>query len=140
MKQETFQKWFEKYHKGSYVVIVKETYHGDFTKQTKMVTRFVNYYNIESVKAKGKTETSKARDYEQQIIPHVLKRNTNTNNVLLSVYVTNHHKAHSRYFWQGVEINEDDYYLMSGDTRKDYAPTPLFMFKLDDVVSVGGIQ
>lgn len=138
MTKETFQTFYQTYKKGTYVVIEKVTIKGDFIKKTRMVARFVNYYNIESVKAKGAT-SGKARDHEEQIIPHILKLNTNTNNVLLSVYVTNHHKPHSTYYFQNMEISEEEYYLASGDKKKDYAPTPLFNFKLQDVLSVGGI-
>lgn len=141
MKKETFEKWYEEYRKGTYVVIVKETYHGEFTKQTRMVVRFVNYYNIESVIAKGKSEKdSKARDYEETYIPHILKLNRNTNNILLNCYVTNHHKAHSRYFYQGYEISEEEYYEQSGDTKKNYPQSVLYSMKLEDIVSVGGRQ
>ena len=141
MKKETFQKWFENnYHKGTYVVIEKMTITGDFAKLTRMVGRFVDYYNIASVIAKGKKDTGKKRDYEIQIIPHVLKTNTNTGNDLLMVYKTNHHKAHSKYFYLGTEISKDDYYSMSGEKQKEYGDTPLFMFKMQEVVSVGGIK
>ena len=142
MRTETFQNWYENtYIKGTYVVIEKITFKGEFTKLTRMVARFVNYYNIESVKAKGKSENeSKPRDYEKAIIPHVLKENLNTQNTLLMVYKTNHHKAHSKYYYHDMEISEQEYYEQSGDKKKDYGDTPLFMFKMQDVLSVGGVR
>lgn len=141
MTKETFEKIYEGYKKGSYIPVVKETSMGDYVKRTKITTRFVNYYHLKSVKASGKTEqNAKTRDYEVQIIPHVLKHNLNTKNDLLMVYKTNHHKAHVSYFYLGVEISEEEYYLNSGDKKKTYGDTPLFMFKLDEVVSVGGKQ
>jgi len=140
MTRETFTKWFESYHKGTYTKVTKETYHGEFTKRTEMVVRFVNYYNIESVKAKGKSDNNKPREYEEQYIPHILKRNKNTNNILLCCYTTNHHKAHTKYFWQGVEISEEDYYLLSGDIKKNYQQSVIYLMKLEDIVKVGGIQ
>lgn len=139
MKRETFQKWYETYQKGTYVVVIKDHTLGDFSKVTKMVTRFVNYYNIESVKAKGTSE-SKPREYEIQIIPHILKENTNTKNTLLMCYKTNHHKAYSTYYYKGMEISEEEYYSKSGDKKKTYGDTPLFAMKLNEIVSVGGIQ
>ena len=104
-----------------------------------MVGRFVNYYKLKSVIAKGKTEDmSKKRDYEKTIIPHVLKENLNTKNTLLMVYKTNHHRAYSTYYYCGMEITEEEYYLGIGEKKKDYGDTPLFMFKLNEIVSVGG--
>ena len=139
MNERQFLEWYKKYHKGTYVVVEKIKIIGEFIKKTRMVVRFVNYYNIESVKAQGKSESdSKPRDYEISIIPHVLKENLNTKNTLLMVYKTNHHKAHNKYYYHDMEISKEDYYSMSGDKEKDYKDTPLFMFKLQDVLSVGG--
>ena len=141
MKRETFKKWYEEqYQKGTYVVVVKDHTLGDFSKVTKMVTRFVNYYNIESVKARATQSESKPREYEEQIIPHILKHNKNTKNDLLMCYVTNHHKAHTKFYYKDMEITEEEYYSKSGDKKKAYGETPLFMMKLDEIKSVGGIQ
>lgn len=140
MTKETFKNWYEnKYKKGAYVVVEKTTSKNDYVKKTRMVGRFVNYYNIASVKAKGTTE-SKPRDYEKAIIPHVLKTNLNTQNDLLMVYTTNHHKAHTSYYYKGVEIDEDTYYMGIGEKKKTYPQSVLFSMKLNEIYSVGGIQ
>lgn len=139
MTKETFKRWYETYRKGTYVPIVKVTDKDGFEKHTRMVGRFVNYYNIASVKAKG-TGESKPRDYEQQIIPHILKTNLNTQNDLLMVYTTNHHKAHTKYYYKGVEISKEEYYKGIGEKEKNYAPSVLFSMKLNDILSVGGIE
>ena len=140
MTKETFKKWFEsKYHKGTYVVVIKNTKKNGYEKTTRMVARFVNYYNIASIKAKGTTE-SKPRDYEQAIIPHVLKTNLNTQNDLLMVYTTNHHKAHTTYTYNGAPITKEQYYQGIGEKEKNYAPSVLFSMKLNEILSVGGIQ
>lgn len=139
MTKETFKDIYENYKKGTYIVVVKATKKNGYEKRTRMVGRFVNYYNIASVKAKGTTE-SKPRDYEKQIIPHVLKTNLNTQNDLLMVYTTNHHKAHSKYFYNGEEISKEEYYNGIGEKEKNYAPSVLFSMKLNEIYSVGGIQ
>ena len=136
MTREQFEKWYETYHKGTYVVVEKETAFGEFTRRVKAVTRFVNYYNIESVKARGKGE-SKPREYEEQIIPHVLKHNHNTGNDLVLIYTTNHHKAYATYYWRDIEISEEEYYLMSGDKKKNWKDSLLYMFKLEDIKRLG---
>ena len=142
MKKETFQNWYEnQYKKGTYVVIERATTNGELAKLTRVVGRFVNYYEIESVKAKGKSESdSKPRDYEHVLIPHVLKENLNTQNTLLMVYKTNHHHAHSRYFYQGIEITREKYYELSGEKERTYGDNPLFMFKINEILSVGGVE
>lgn len=133
MKRETFINFYESYHKGSYVPILRETNKNGFRKLTRIVVRFVNYYNIKSVIEKGTSGEQKARDYEEQIIPHVLKVNHNTNNTLLMVYKTNHHKAHTTYYHNDEEISEDEYYLGINEKKKKQSDTPLFMFKLEEV-------
>jgi len=136
MTNEKIINFFDNYKKGTYTRLTKATTKNGFTKVTKMVCRFVNYYNIASVKAKG-TTPKPAREYEETIIPHVLKINHNTNNTLLQVYVTNHHKAHTTYYYNDVVITEAEYYAGIGEKKREYAPTPLYSFKADEVVSLG---
>ena len=136
MTIEQIKKWYETYRKGTYVAVIKETTKNGYTKQTRMVVRFVNYYNIASVKAKGTSE-SKPRDYEQQIIPHVLKLNTNTNNELLMCYTTNHHKAHSKYMYEGLPITKEQYYEGIGEKEKNYAPSVVYSMKAQEIVMIG---
>lgn len=131
--------FFRKYKKGTYTRVVKETTtESGYKKVTKMVGRFVNYYNIKEVVMSGKSEKeSKPRLFEEQIIPHILKKNLNTLNVLLCVYTTKHHKARTTYYHNGYEITEEEYYLHSGEKKKSYGETPVFNFKLKDVVKLG---
>ena len=136
MKKEQIIRFFDTYKKGTYTKVVKATTKNGFTKVTKMVCRFVNYYNVASVKEKGATPQA-PRDYEETIIPHILKVNHHTNNTLLNVYVTNHHKAHTEYYYNDTIITEAQYYEGIGEKKRDYAPTPLFSFKADEVVSLG---
>ena len=118
--------------------VVRETTKNGFTRQTKVVCRFVNYYNIESVKAKG-TSTSKARDYEISIIPHVLKTNTNTNNDLLMCYATNHHHPHEHFIHEGKPITKEQYYLGIGEKERKHNASVVYAMKLNEIVSVGGM-
>lgn len=136
MTQEKFIIFYDSYKRGSYTKLVKEKQSGDYKKITAMVIRFVNYYNIKSIKEKATAE-GKKREYEIQIIPHVLKLNTNTNNLLLCAYTTNKHKAHTKYYFKDNEISSDEYYLKNGDKKQDYKPTVLYNFKLNDVISIG---
>ena len=137
MTKNDFQKWYDNYHKGTYVVVLRETTIKGFTRQTKVVCRFVNYYNIESVKAKV-TGTSKPREYEKQIIPHVLKTNLNTNNDLLMCYATNHHKAHEKFIYEGKPITKEQYYLGIGEKERKHNESVVYAMKLNEIVSVGG--
>ena len=137
MTIEQIKKWYETYRKGTYVAVLKETTKNGFTKQTRMVVRFVNYYNIASVKAKDTSAVRKTRDYEIQIIPHVLKLNTNTNNELLMCYTTNHHKAHSKYFYQDMPITKEQYYEGIGEKEKTYAPSVVYSMKANEIVMIG---
>lgn len=140
MTRKQFEEWYKGYHKGTYVVVIKSTKKNGYEKTTRMVARFVNYYNIKSVIEKGTATNTKPRDYELQIIPHILKTNLNTQNDLLMVYTTNHHKAHTKYYYNGIEIDKETYYKGTGEKEKNYAPSVLFSMKLNDIYSVGGIQ
>lgn len=138
MTREQIIKWYETYRKGTYAVITKETTKNGFTKRTRMVVRFVNYYNIASVKAKGTSGQSKPRDYEKQIIMHVLKENLNTKNDLLMCYTTNHHKAHNVYLHYDTPITKEQYYEGIGEKEKATAPSVVYSMKAQDIVSIGG--
>lgn len=140
MTNEQIKKWYETYRKGTYVVVKKETTKNGFTKRTRMVCRFVNYYNIESVKAKGTSTQSKPRDYELQIIPHVLKTNLNTQNDLLMCYTTNHHRAHNLYYFEDRPITKEQYYEGINEKEKNYAPSVVFSMKANEIVSIGDNQ
>lgn len=136
MTIEQIKKWYETYRKGTYVVVKKETTKNGYTKQTRMVVRFVNYYNIASVKAKGTSE-GKARVYEISIIPHVLKTNLNTQNDLLMCYTTNHHKAHNVYLHEGKPITKEQYYEGINEKEKNYPFSVVYSMKANEIVSIG---
>ena len=129
--------FFKTYKRGCYTSIIKATQKDGYKKEVYMVCRFVNYYNIKSVKDKGATQ-SKARPYEEAIIPHILKRNTNTGNLLLCVYTTNRHHAKTAFYYHDEPITEEEYYRGIGEKKRDNQQSVLFNFKADEVVSLGG--
>lgn len=139
MTQLQFIDFYATYKRGTYRKLIKEKTNGQFKKVTSLIVRFVNYYNIKTVKEKLKdkpnTET-KNPDFEKQIIPHVLKLNLNTNNLLLCAYTTNKHKAHTKYYDGLKEITEDQYYLLSGDKKQTFKESVILNFKLNDVIAI----
>lgn len=140
MTQKEFEKFYNNYKPGTYTNIIKVKTIGEYKKVTAAVVRFVNYYNIKTIKEKlnGFTQGAK-RDYEIQIIPHVLKLNTNTQNLLLCVYITNHHKFYSKYYFNDEEITSDEYYLKSGDKKRNDQKSVVYNFKLCELMQAGKI-
>ena len=136
MTQKEIMLFFENYKRGSYTTITKKTEKNGFVKLSRMVCRFVNYYNIKQVKEKGASHQA-PRAFEIQIIPHILKLNTNTNNLLLCVYTTNHHKAHTKYFYNDAEISASEYYEGIGEKPRENNATQVFNFKACEIVSIG---
>lgn len=130
--------FFQNYKRGSYTRIVKTTNKDGYIKTVSMVCRFVNYYNIKEIKEANKQPIKK--DYEKIILPHILKENTNTNNILLLVYVTKNskQKAKTTYFYNDDPITEAEYYAGINENKKAFAPGCVMSFKLCDVVSIGG--
>ena len=139
MKKDNFLKFYDTYKKGSFtkVIKLKDNKNGYFKKSV-FLARFVNYYNIKEVKEKNQDATSiKKRDYELQIIPHILKLNLNTNNLLLCIYPVKNHKTQSIYYFNDMEITADQYYKNSGDKIPDNKPSLIYTLKLDEVLTIG---
>ena len=132
--------FFDNYKKGTYTNVTKATNKDGFTKVVSMVVRFVNYYNIKENKEANKKPIKK--DYEKNILPHILKENINTNNILLLVYLTKNQqqKAKTTYFYNGQIITEAEYYAGIKENKKPAAPSCVLSFKLADVVSIGGVK
>ena len=135
MKKETFQKWFENYHGGSFVSIVKEKHFGDYLKRTQVVARFCAYGETQESE---KHEASNKQNNFVYLIKNALKYNTKTKNTLLVVQKIPHHKKHYFYFYKGVEIPKEVFYANvkdRGENQSNYSN-----YKLEEVVSVGGIR
>lgn len=132
--------FFKNYKRGTYTTVQKQTVKNGFIKITSCVCRFVNYYNIKTVKQENKQPIKK--DYERVILPHILKENTNTKNILLLVYTTKNskQKAKTSYFYNGEPITKAQYYEGIQEKEKNYNIDNLFTVKLCDVLSIGGVQ
>lgn len=139
MTQKDIIAFFQNYKRGTYTAITKQTTKNGYKKICCMVCRFVNYYNIKQVKDATRNDTKK-RDYEIQIIPHILKLNTNTNNLLLCVYATNNARQHAKnqYFYNDAAITEAEYYSGINEKKREYDKPVLFNFKIADIISLGG--
>lgn len=137
MEKQQVINFFTTYKRGTYTRIVKENDKNGFKKRVVMVARFVNYYNIKEIKEAKKQPIKK--EYERVILPHILKENINTKNILLLVYLTKNkrQKAKTSYFYNNVEITEDQYYQGINEKKRNSAPDCLICFKLADVVSIG---
>jgi hypothetical protein len=138
MLLKDIENFFKNYKRGAYTRIEKATNKNGYEKRVAMVCRFVNYYNIKQVKEANKTPTHK--EYERIILPHILKENTNTKNILLMVYMTQNtrQKAKTSYFYNGAVISEDAYYQGIGEKKRPSSATPVICFNINDVVSLGG--
>lgn len=129
--------FFEKYHGGSYTTIEKKTEKDGFVKLSHSVVRFINYYNIKEIKAQNKQPTAR-RDFERVIIPHILKENLNTKNILLSCYTTKKHKTKTSYFYKDKAITEAQYYDGIKEKKPSYKIGNIFTVKLCDIIKIGG--
>jgi len=105
-----------------------------YTKTTTTKTRFVNYYNIKSVKASGKTPMVKP--YETTIIPHILTYNTNTNQYYLHCYIAPNTKTISTYKDNnGKDIDKATYQAMVKPSNG--RPNIVYTKKVQDIISIG---
>lgn len=121
-----------------YTLVYAETENG-YTKTTTTKVRFVNYYNIASVKASGKTQnTNQPNPNIQVIIPHVLTFNSNTQNYLLHCYKTPNGKAKHMYQDPNGNTIDQATYEMAVPPKKKYPNnSPIFQKKLQAVISIG---
>lgn len=138
MKIENILSFFKNYKRGTYTRVIKQTNKDGYIKRVAMVCRFVNYYNISEIKNANKQPVKK--DFERVIIPHILKENTNTKNILLLVYLTKNSKQHAKtqYFYNDDPITEAEYYSGIKENKKPCAPGCVISFKISDVLSIGG--
>ena len=124
---------------GRYYTMVYSSTENGYTKTTTTKVRFVNYYNIKSVKAAGKVPNPQATPNPsiQVIIPHVLTYNSNTQNYLLQCATTPNGKAKSVY--QDPNGNEIDKatYEMAVPPKKHGKVEEIFRKKLQDIISIG---
>lgn len=124
--------------KGRYYTIVYARTENGYTKTTKTKVRFVNYYNIATIKAMGKTPTTQPSANTQVIIPHILTYNTNTKNYLVHCYKTPNGKAKTTYQDQnGNTITQQEYEMVNPPKKTYPNNSPVFQIKLHEIVSIG---
>jgi hypothetical protein len=120
-----------KFYKITYITTDQAS---GYSKTTTTKTRFVNYYNIKSVKASGKTPMVKP--YETTIIPHILTYNTNKGDYYLHCYIAPNTKSKCVYKDNnGNEIDKATYQAMVKPSQ--YKPTIVFTKKVQDIISIG---
>lgn len=135
MDIETLKNYFASHKRGIYTKLTKKTNKNGFIKIVHYVVRFVNYYNIKEIKAQNKTSVK--CDYERVIIPHILKENTHTNNILLSCYTTKNHSAKTSYFYNDDAITEGAYYEGIKEKKPSYNISNIFTVNINDIVAIG---
>lgn len=129
--------FFKNYKRGSYTAMTKQTEKDGYKKITSCVIRFVNYYNIKEIKEAKKQPTKK--EYERVILPHILKENTNTKNILLLCYTTKNsaQKSKNSFYYNDKPITEAEYYSAT-NTKKSHNIDCVFSVKIDNILSLGG--
>lgn len=102
------------------------------------VVRFVHYYNIKGVSVKVKTTTTINNQLQpiQTIVKDILTFNPNTNNYLVHMATTNHHKSKSEYYCNGKPITKEEY-EQNVPPRKQTQPMVVFQVKLENLISLG---
>ena len=128
-----------KLHRGSYFTVVYQKVIKGCKKLTTTTVRLVNY----SSTPKGKEAALKNADKPKNANTHSeylgnnLIYNTNTQNTLLQVFLTNnpHHRPHSIYSKvNGDEITKDEWYEITG--KKPSAPDTMFTININDIVMI----
>lgn len=110
-----------------------------YIKTTTTKVRFVNYYNIASVKASGKTPNQTTSPNIQTIIPHILTFNSNTQNYLVHCYKTPKNKPIVVYQDPNGKVIDKATYEMAVPPKKKYGnnDSPIFQKKLQSIISIG---
>lgn len=105
------------------------------TKLVNAVIRLVKYENIKNVIPSGKTNEN-----ETIIVPHFVKFNSKTNNMLVMVAITNNpnHKPKVKYFIEGVESDYESVEKIARPSSLNHAaPTSVYTIKAQNIISIG---
>jgi len=105
------------------------------TKIVDAVVRLVKYENIKDVIPSGQTSEN-----ETIIVPHYLKMNNKTGNMLLLVAITKspNHKPKVQYFIEGVESTYEDVVRIARPSSLSHsAPTNVYKIKAQNIISLG---
>ena len=142
MKLTTIQEILKTKKRGQYFTIVYCKAIGDYTKTTTTTVRLVDYNNVKAVK-EAKAKKLMENPTQQQTSPkksndtHLgnnLIYNANTNKTRLQVFLTNHHKPHCVYEYQGNEIDRETYY--EGTHEKPSTPSIMFTINIDNIIAI----
>lgn len=122
-----------------YKMIVEKVESNGYSRLITIKTRFVNYYNIASVKAEGKTPSTKSMANTYTIIPHILTYNTKTKNFLLHCYETPNSKTRVVYKNDyGVEITKEEFEMVNPPKKTYGSSKPIVrQYKVKDIIHIG---
>ena len=140
MTLEKFMEIFNTLTKGAFTKVAYQKVNDNgYSKETTTTIRFVDYYNIETIKQLNRQPTTPNPNVET-IIPHILTLNKKTGNYLVHLYFVPNAKTITIYKDNnGNEIDKATYETMVPPKKKYHSNTPSVMFqvKLQDLVSLG---
>lgn len=145
MTLEQTQEILNKKKRGQYLTITFRKVLGDFVKTTTTTIRLVNYNNVKAVKEKKAlkgektTITSELKNTPKKpsadkYLGNNLIYNENTGKTRLQVFLTNHHKPHCVYEYQGQEITQDEWYAESGDKKSTH--DIMFTINIENIIAI----
>lgn len=142
MELETLQNILNSKKRGQYLTITYQKVLGDYKKTTTTTIRLVDYNNVKAVKemkaAKGIDPNAAKPSTKKLSADHYLGNNlifnVNTQKTRLQVFLTNKHKPHCIYEYQGKEISQDQWYAESGD--KKATPSIMFSINVDNILAI----
>ena len=126
--------------RGQFITITYKKVLGDYVKTTTTTIRLVDYNNVKAVKEKKALEgpkttiTGAKKPSADQHLGNNLIYNANTGKTRLQVFLTNHHKPHCVYEYQGKEITKEQWYNESGD--KQSTPTIMFSINIENIIAI----
>lgn len=139
MKVQNFQNIYQRIKPGTlHTIHTLKVLANGYSKETKMLVRFVNYYNVKAVKESGKTPSQgQPNPNIQVLIPHVLTFNQNTGNFLVHCYPVANHKAKSIYKDnQGNTIDKVAYELVNKPRPSSNGARIVFQVNVNDIVDI----
>lgn len=142
MTLEQTQEILNQKKRGQFITITYQKVLGDYKKTTTTTIRLVDYNNVKKVKEmkalKGETQketiTGEKKQSADKHLGNNLIFNENTGKTRLQVFLTNHHKPHCIYEYQGNEISQDQWYAESGDKKS--TPSIMFTILVENIIAI----
>lgn len=142
MTLEQTQEILNQKKRGQYLTITFRKVLGDFVKTTTTTIRLVNYNNVKAVKEKKALKGEKTtitneltkKPSADKYLGNNLIYNENTGKTRLQVFLTNHHKPHCVYEYQGQEITQDEWYAESGDKKSTHEI--MFAINIENIIAI----